>query len=60
MDVGVGAVMFATGLSARKVRETVGLKKIGIFKDLFLTMKSSLIVTVAGFIRFFIIKDLNY
>ena len=60
MDVGVGAVMFATGLSARKVRESVGLEKISMLKDFFLTAKGSLIVTVAGSIRFFLLKDLNY
>eukprot|EP00347_Sterkiella_histriomuscorum_P004320 403360893 len=60
MDVGVGAVMFATGLSARKVRESLGLKKMSFLRDLYLTIKGNLIVTVAGSIRFFLLKDLNY
>ena len=60
MDIGVGAVMFATGLSSRKVRESIGSNKIGFWKELIMTIKNSFIVIIIGFIRFIIIKDLNY
>ena len=61
MDVGVGAVMFATGISARKVREeTTCESQMSFWKDLFTTLKNSFIVIIIGFIRFVIIKDLNY
>jgi len=60
MDVGVGAVMFATGLSARKVRESLSGDRISFLKDFIMTIKSSFIVTIIGFLRFFIMKDINY
>ena len=60
MDIGVGAVMFATGLSSRKVRESFAPKKIAFCTELFNTIKGSFIIIVIGFIRFFLLKDLNY
>lgn len=60
MDIGVGAVMFATGLSARKVRDNVSGKKVKFLQDLWITIKNSFIVIIIGFIRFIVIKDLNY
>jgi len=60
MDVGVGAVMFATGLSARKVRESLSGDRISFLKDFIMTIKSSFVVTIIGFLRFFIMKDINY
>lgn len=60
MDIGVGAVMFATGLSARKVREAFTNKKVPFLKELFSTIKGSIIIIIIGFMRFIIIKDLNY
>ena len=60
MDVGVGAVMFATGLTARKVRESIGLAKTNIMTDIYLTIKSNIVVLIAGSIRFVMLKDINY
>ena len=60
MDIGVGAVMFATGLSARKVRESFTAKKANLCTELFITIKGSIIIIVIGFLRFFLLKDLNY
>jgi hypothetical protein len=61
MDIGVGAVMFSTGLTQRKVRESVGSPgKSNLCKDLLATIRNSFIVFIIGFIRFVVHKEINY
>jgi hypothetical protein len=61
MDIGVGAVMFSSGLSQRKVRESIkkGVQS-SIIKDFIDTVKGSFIVIIMSFVRFFGNKSVNY
>lgn len=60
MDIGVGAVMFSSGLSQRKVRETKNSKGPSLISELVAVFKSSLIVFVMGFARIIIHNAVDY
>lgn len=62
MDVGVGAVMFSSGLIHRRTRESVMSQKrpLYILKDLWNLFKSSLFVFLLAFGRYILHKEVDY
>lgn len=60
MDIGVGAVMFSTGLTQRKVRQKAGVQVGSMAKELLTTIRNSFIVFIFGFVRFLVHREINY
>lgn len=62
MDVGVGAVMFSSGIIHRRTRESVMRDKqpVRILRDLWILFKSSLFVFLLAFGRYLLHKEVDY
>lgn len=62
MDVGVGSVMFSSGLTARKIRDMVLSKEVKstIVKDLIALFKGSFFIFLLAFGRFILHREIDY
>ena len=62
MDVGVGAVMYSSGLIHRRTRESVFKddKPVNILRDLWGLFKSSFFVFILAFGRYLLHKEVDY
>jgi phosphatidylinositol glycan class W len=65
MDVGVGSVMFSSGITFRKIRESVlakpgDKKKSTVLKDLGALFKGSFFIFLLAFGRFILHKEIDY
>jgi phosphatidylinositol glycan class W len=65
MDVGVGSVMFSSGITFRKIRESVlakpgDKKKSTVLKDLVALFKGSFFIFLLAFGRFILHKEIDY
>jgi phosphatidylinositol glycan class W len=62
MDVGVGSVMFSSGLNQRKIRDIVLSKvvKSTILKDLIALFKGSFFIFLLAFARFIVHREIDY
>ena len=65
MDVGVGSVMFSSGLTSRKIRDMVltpenQKRKSTIWKDLIGLFKGSFFIFLLAFGRFLLHKEIDY
>jgi hypothetical protein len=64
MDVGVGSVMFSSGLTQRKIRDMVLLRpeerKSTIVRDLIALFKGSFFIFLLAFGRFLLHREIDY
>ncbi|TNV73141.1 hypothetical protein FGO68_gene4849 [Halteria grandinella] len=62
MDVGVGSVMFSSGLTQRKIRDLVLSKEVQstIMKDLLALFKGSFFIFLLAFGRFILHREIDY
>lgn len=64
MDVGVGSVMFSSGLTQRKIRDMVLLRpdqiKSTIGRDLVALFKGSFFIFLLAFGRFILHREIDY
>jgi hypothetical protein len=62
MDVGVGSVMFSSGLTQRKIRDMVLHKEVKstIMRDLIALFKGSFFIFLLAFGRFILHREIDY